>query len=391
MNVGGIQLKKTSPLRVGIVAGEISGDNLGAGLIEALRCYYPDLIIEGVAGKAMQAAGAKSLYPLETLSVMGFTEVIRHVPAILAIRRGLYRHFCADPPDLFIGIDAPDFNLTLEEKLRKKGIKTVHYTSPSVWAWRSWRIHKIKRAVDLMLTLLPFENPIYEQHHVPVKFVGHPLADRIPMVSDQASARVTLGLPQDKPIMAILPGSRRMELRYLSRLFLETAKVCLEKYPDLQFVVPAANQVCYDLFYKAWQVVDPTLPITLIQGQAKEAMAAANVVLLASGTATLECMLVKRPMVVSYKGSEMSAQIVKRLLKIDMAALPNLIAGKRLVPEFIQYTAKVPYLSRALLDYLDHPDQHALINEFTELHTRLRCQASIEATKAIVALLQKAC
>ncbi len=377
------------PLRIGIVAGEESGDILGAGLVHALCKQYPDLIIEGIGGTRMQQAGARSLFPMEALNVMGLFEVIKHIPRILSIRQQLYRYFCKFPPDVFIGIDAPDFNLTLAKKLHQQGIKTVHYTSPSVWAWRSWRIRKIARAVDLMLTLLPFENTIYEKHQIPVKFVGHPLADAIPLRSDQQLARQQLQLAQSGRVMAILPGSRRFELHYLSKLLIQTAKACLAKYPDLQFVVPLVNKKRRQQFYAIWQTVAPEIPFILVDGQAQSVMAAADVVLLASGTATLECMLIKRPMVVSYRVSAITAWLVNQLLNVRMVALPNLIANQRIVPEYIHYTATVDNLVNAISDYLDHPQQvTALIDKFDRMHHVLRRDASQQAAQAIIELIE---
>lgn len=382
--------QQNTPLRIAIVAGETSGDLLGAQLIQALRTYYPNMIIEGIGGQRMQQAGVRSLFPLEALSVMGISEVIRHIPHILSIRRRLYRHFCQQLPDVFIGIDAPDFNLTLARKLRKKGIKTVHYVSPSVWAWRKWRIHKIKRSIDLMLTLLPFETQIYQQHHIPVKFVGHPLADLIPFTSDKVAAREQLQLPAQVRVIAMLPGSRRVELNYLSELFINTAKAMLLNYPDLRFVVPVVNAQRRQQFTEIWQRVAPDLPFVIIDGQAQLAMTAADVVLLASGTATLETMLVKRPMVVAYRASAVTAMLIRWLVKIDMASLPNLIANKRLVPEYLQQEATVDNLVTALTQYLDNPEKvTGLIKEFSNMHQLLQCDASKQAASAIEKLLSR--
>jgi lipid-A-disaccharide synthase len=371
-----------------MVVAEASGDTLGAGLIAALKKYYPDLLIEGIAGPKMQALGARTLFPMESLSVMGIFEVLKHIPRILWIRFKLYRHFSKIKPDLFVGIDAPDFNLRLEKKLRKKGIKTVHYTSPSVWAWRAWRIHTIAKSVDLMLTLLPFENAIYEKHDIPVKFVGHPLADQIPAETDKIKARELLHLPPEGRVMAILPGSRERELHYLSELFIKTAKCSLQHYPDLRFVVPMVNEARYQQFYEFWQKTAPEIPFILLEGKADLAMTAADVVLVASGTATLEAMLLKRPMIVAYRTAALSAYIVKCLIKVDWVSLPNLIAGKKIVPEYIHYTATVDNLVEALRNYLDNPH---LIEEtkhtFSMLNQRLRCNASESAAKAILEVI----
>jgi len=288
------------------VAGEVSGDVLGAGLIRELKKRLPNVEFEGIAGPRMQRDGCTSLYPMDALTVMGF-EALERVPQILRIRRELAQRFLANPPDLFIGIDAPDFNLGLERRLRDGGVRTVHYVSPTVWAWRRWRIHKIKRAVDHMLALFPFEEDFYRQRSVPVTFVGHPLADVIPMRYDQGAVRKELGLPLDRRIVALLPGSRMSELRRLADVFVQTALWLYRRHPELHFVAPFASEQTKAVFEQAIERhAAQALPITVQSFRSREAMGAADIVLCASGTATLEAALLGRPMVVTYRVSRFS-------------------------------------------------------------------------------------
>ncbi len=375
-------------MRIGIVAGELSGDILGAGLIDAIRRHYPDCTFEGVAGPRMLAAGCDSLFPLEKLCVMGFTSILRRLPEILWLRRKLVKHFLANPVDVFIGIDYPDFNLHIEGKLKKAGIKTVHYNSPKVWAWRQGRVHKIARSIDLMLTLLPFEAAFYEKFQVPVRFVGHPLADSIPVQVDRRQARSTLRLQPHDQIVAILPGSRKMEVDYLAEPFVKAAKFCLQRHPKVKFIVPAANIKRRAEFERILRKHAPHLPLTIYDGQSQQAMAAADVVLLASGTATLEAMLLKRPMVVAYKGSKISALIVRLMAKVDMAALPNLLAGKRIVLELLQHNATPEKLGLAVSHLLEGGEMVAcMLKEFTKIHQQIRCNASEQAAQAVLKLM----
>lgn len=377
------------PYRIGIVAGEASGDILGAGLVEALRTYYPNAVFEGIAGPRMIAQGCISLWPMETLSVMGYWDVIKRLPSLLKTRRQLITHFLSHPPDIFIGIDAPDFNLGVELKLRQSGIRTVHYNSPTIWAWRPERIHQIKKAVDLMLTLFPFEPPLYEAEQIPVCFVGHPLADLIPLQTDQISARIQLDLPQNTPIIALLPGSRSNEIQSLGKLFLETALWCQQHKPELQFIAPMANQARLDQFQKLQQEIAPQLPIKLILGQSHPSMAASDVVLLASGTATLEALLLKRPMVVAYRTSALNAWIAKKRILISQFSLPNILADKTLIPEFIQTEAMPEKIGPAILERLSHPQEN-LIREYNAIHRLLRQNANQKAAEAIATLLDSA-
>lgn len=379
-------------MQIAMVAGELSGDLLGAGLMVALKARYPQSRFTGIGGPEMLAQGFQSVVPMERLAVMGLVEVLRHLPELLQIRRQLYQRLLANPPRVFIGIDAPDFNLSLEQRLRVSGIPTVHYVSPSVWAWRAWRVRKIARSVDLMLTLLPFEAAFYQNHGVPVRYVGHPLADAIPSHSDPVAARRALGLrlPMPTRIVALLPGSRISEVSRLGPLFVDTAVWLHKQQPYLHFLIPAATPRLYEILTRIWVERAPTLPITLLQGRSREAIAAADVVLLASGTATLEAMLLKRPMVVAYQVAPVTAWIARRLMTISHFALPNLLAGRELAPEFIQEAATVANLGPAVLRWLgDTAACEQLITDFNALHTQLRRDANIQAADAIAGLLDQ--
>lgn len=374
-------------LRIGVVAGEASGDQLGAGLIRAIAQSRPDAVFEGVAGPLMARAGCRVIVPAEKLAVMGIVEVLRHYRELRAIRADLARHFLAARPDVFIGIDAPDFNLGLELRLRRAGIATVHYVSPSVWAWRRSRVRKIARAVDLMLTLFPFEADFYRRSGVGVCFVGHPLADTLPLQPDRGAARQALALPDQPTVIALLPGSRLSEVAQLAPLFIAAAARCLEKHPGLRFVVPLVNGAVRARFEQALVASGRELPVTLIDGRAHEVMAAADLVLVASGTATLEAMLLKRPMVVAYRVAPLTHFLLKRMVRIRRFALPNLLADRDLVPEFIQHDATPDNLAGALLDYLENPGRvDALSAAFAHLHLALRQGASERAAAAILAL-----
>ncbi len=377
------------PLRFGIVAGEASGDLLGGGLIAAIKQHYPDAVFEGIAGPQMIAAGADSLFPMDRLSVMGIVEVLGRYRELLGIRRQLATHFKQNPPDVFIGIDAPDFTLGLEKQLRVAGIKTVHYVSPSVWAWRQRRVKKIAASTGLMLTLFPFEAGFYQKYQVPVRFVGHPLADTIPLAVDKQAARQQLNLPTDTEILALLPGSRSNELHYLAQPFIETACWLQARRPGLEFVVPLANKERRIQFEQAMTDIKAQgreLPrLTLVDGQSREVMAAADVVLLASGTAALEAMLLKRPMVVAYKLAPLTYWLAKRLVKVENVSLPNLLANETLVPELIQHEATPENLGQKLLAYFENPSIMDDLNQrFTDIHQTLRQDASQQAADAIL-------
>ena len=377
-------------MRIGIVAGELSGDLLGAGLIDALRARHPDALIEGIGGPKMLAAGFQSHFPLETLSVMGLVEVLKHFSRIKKCRDSLRDHFLKHPPDVFIGIDAPDFNLGLEHILKAAGIPTVHYVSPSVWAWRQYRLRKIARACDLMLTVFPFEADYYKKHNIPVRFVGHTLADEIPLEVDRQAARARLNLPKDGILVALLPGSRENEVLQLGLPFLQTAAWLLAQRPDLQFIVPLASGDLKKLFLEQLKELKQELPLTLLAGQSRDAMAAADVVLMASGTASLEAMLLKRPVVVAYRLANLTYWLAKFLVNTTYFSLPNLLAQQRLVPEFIQHEVIPEELGAAVLHWLDNPAQvEVLKNLFGDLHQRLRLSANEEAANAVLSLLTK--
>ncbi|HEY1771973.1 MAG TPA: lipid-A-disaccharide synthase [Gammaproteobacteria bacterium] len=376
-------------MRIGIVAGESSGDILGAGLIRAIRERRPDTSFEGVAGPLMLAAGCKALYPAETLSVMGLFEVLRHLPRLLKVRAHLKEHFLSDPPDVFIGIDSPDFNLGLEGSLRHHGIPTVHYVSPSIWAWRPKRVFKVGRAADLTLALLPFEPPLYDQHGFKATFVGHPLADSVPAQPDKRALREELHLPQDQPVLAILPGSRRSEVERLGPVFLETASWLSQKKPELRFVIPAATPALNQLLKRQIRVMQPDLPVTLVEGHSHEVLGAADATLLASGTAALEALLLRCPMVVAYKVSSLTYNVVMGLglLKIKNVSLPNLLAERDLVPEFMQARANAGEIGPAILRLLDDRQaRDAQIRGLEALTGVLRVGADARAAEAVLAL-----
>jgi lipid-A-disaccharide synthase len=386
-------VKKTC-LRIGIIAGEASGDALGAGLINALREKYSNLEIEGIAGPKMIQAGCKAIYPMDKLAVMGIIEPLKHLPELIKIRSQLGKHFLKNPPDVFIGIDAPDFNLGLEVRLKKAGIPVVHYVSPTVWAWRKGRIHKIKRAVDLMLTLFPFEVGIYKEHNISVKCVGHTLADEIdPNLSLEKEnflmVRKKLGLQPDSKILALLPGSRAMELKHLAEVFLHAAKICVNAIPELKIITAMANTKRRKQFEEIIERVSPKLPITIYDGNAQEVILASDAVLLAGGTVALETLLLKRPMVVAYKMSRLNYLIGKALIKIDYFSLPNLIAGKRIVPEFLQKEVIPETLATNILQQLnDVSKKDELIAEFAKIHQKLRRDASKQAAEAVIELAE---
>jgi lipid-A-disaccharide synthase len=356
-----------------------------------LKARVPEVEFEGIAGPQMVQQGCHSLYPIEKLSVMGLGEVLAHLPEILSIRRDVKKHFLNNPPDVFIGVDGPDFNLSLERDLRNAGITTVHYVCPSVWAWRSGRVKKIKASVDLVLSLFPFEKQFLEQHAVPSVHVGHPLADAIPLESDQSGARERLGLDQNRKTIAILPGSRMSEIRYLSEDFINTAKICLKSYPDLQFVVPLVNHRARDDFNATLQRVAPDLPVTLLDGNARDAMQSADAVLLASGTATLEALLYKKPMVIAYRLHWLTNFMLYRLkmLKSPYVSLVNMLAGKEIAPEMIQDDVQPQNMAKALLEIFESEQISQSMQEVGDrVHRELRLDASSRAADAVLELIQ---
>lgn len=373
-------------MRIALVAGEPSGDLLGQGLLRAIRRRQPQAEFVGIGGPLMEAEGCRSLYPMERLSVMGLAEVAGRLPELLSQRRRLARELTALAPAVFVGIDAPDYNLGLEQRLRRAGIPTVHYVSPSVWAWRSHRIRGIKASADLMLTLFPFEAEFYQRAGMPVTCVGHPLADAIPLDNPAAPARQRLGLEADTPWVALLPGSRGSEIRYLAPLLLATARWLAERRPGLRFVVPLVNARARALVEQAMAAA-PGLPVTLVDGRSREVMAAADGIILASGTAALEALLINRPMVVTYRVHPITYAIARRLLHVDRYSLPNLLAGRELVPELIQHDARPERLGAALLAQMEDPAAAAALHQAAEnIHRQLRRDADTRAAEAVLAL-----
>jgi len=374
-------------IHIGIVVGEASGDILGAALMLELRKIFPSAEFSGIGGPRMLAQGFHSYFPQDRLAVMGLIEPLKRLPELLRIRKFLREHFIANKPAVFIGIDSPDFNLSLEGALKAQGVKTVHYVSPSVWAWRQKRVFKIARSVDLMLTLLPFEARFYQEHNVPVEFVGHHLADEIPFFVDKVAARKTLGLPEEGRIVALLPGSRSSEVERMGSLFMHAAVFCLEQDPSLRFIIPAANPERYrQLHIQLTDYVD--FPIELFNGHSHEVMAAADVVLVASGTVTLEALLLKKPMVVAYKMAALSFKILSWLVTTPFVSLPNLLAQKMLVPELLQGKATATTLSAAIMNYFENPDEtEALRHSFADMHQELKRDASRRAAEAVAHLI----
>jgi lipid-A-disaccharide synthase len=372
-----------------IVAGETSGDILGAGLIKALKAQYPNAKFVGIGGPKMIAEGFESLYPMDRLSVMGLFEVLGRLRELLNIRKNLFKTLLDLKPNVFIGIDAPDFNLSLERKFKDKGIKAVHYVSPSVWAWREKRVFKIKECVDLVMCLFPFEVAFYQKHGVPAVCVGHTLADAIDLETDTFAARTQLKLNVDEPVMAILPGSREGEVARLGDVFIDAANLIRQQIPNIQFVIPAANNE-RKLQLQTLLQQKKLSGVTLLDGQSREAMAAADTILLASGTATLEAMLLKKSMVVSYKLSALTAFFVSRMLKQPFVSLPNLLAGKELVPELLQNDATAQNLAKASLALLQNKDSSKEIQqEFLKLHKVIRLNADQAAANAIKELIDQ--
>ncbi len=374
-------MKKLS--RVAIVVGEASGDILGAGLIEALQRRYPDCLFEGIGGAKMIDRGFVSHFSMDRLAVMGFVEPLKRLPELLGIRKSLRQRYTQSPPDLFIGIDAPDFNLSLEGSLKKHGIKTVHYVSPSVWAWRQGRVKTIAKSVDLMLTLFPFEERFYQEHKVKVHCVGHPLADKLSLEDVKADTRTQMGLAQGAEYLALLPGSRHSEVALLSEVFLGAAEKCVAARPGMKVLIPAVNEARLAEL-KSYISQFPSLDVTLSLGNSHEVMAAADVVLMASGTTTLEAMLLKRPMVIAYKMGAVSYWILKRLVKSKYVGLPNLLANKLLVPELLQEEATISNISDSLMRYFESVEERAaIVDEFCRIHQALKKNANEEAANAI--------
>ncbi len=379
----------SAPLRVGLVAGEASGDTLGADLIHALRRLSPDAEFFGVAGPKMQAAGCAVWEPAESLAVMGLFEIVRDLPRLLRLRARIRASFLAAKPDVFVGIDAPEFNLRLARDLRSAGIKTVQYVSPQVWAWRQSRARSIHESVDLVLCVLPFEKRFYDEHGMRAEFVGHPLADAIPMTVDRSSARRVLNMDPNARVVALLPGSRRGEVARLAGDFAATARWLAAQRPRLKFIAPMASATSREIFSEALARHAPGLDVQLIDRQSQTALIAADVVLVASGTASLEAALCKRPMVVVYRFGAMTAWILRRLnlVKVKFFAQPNLLADRRVVGEYFQEEIVPESIGAELLMWLEDGERRSgLEREFSRIHAELRRDAGTRAAQAIMAL-----
>lgn len=378
-------------MRIALCAGEASGDLLGAGLIEAIRARRPDALFAGIGGDAMRAAGLDAWFDAQELAVMGLSEVLAHLPRLLKLRARFREQVLAWKPDVFVGIDAPDFNLGVERWLKGRGLRTVHYVSPSVWAWREGRAAKIGRSADRVLCLFPMEPPIYARHGIDARFVGHPLADAMPLDPDRAAAREALGIAFHDPVLALLPGSRLGEIARMLPVFLDAAERVAARVPELRVVLPAANAQCRAAIEGVIGArgSSPELRITLLDGQARTAMVAGDVVLLASGTAALEAMLAKRPMVVGHRIAPTTHAIVRGLglLKSRFVSLPNVLAGEALVPELLQDDCTADRLAAAVLGWFEQPEAVASLRpRFRALHEALRRGASAQAAEAVLEL-----
>lgn len=387
-------------MRIGIIAGEASGDILASGLMQAILAQYPEAQFEGVAGPLMIETGCRAIYPVEKLSVMGLVEVLAHYRELFFIRKELINHFIDNPPDVFIGIDAPDFNLGVEAALKKAGIGTIHYVSPSVWAWRQYRLGKISRAVDLILTLFPFEARFYENHNISVKYVGHTLADEIEpgidnvQVMEQARQALHLDNEANHPVIAVLPGSRMSEVTRLAQPFIETLLQCLKVRSDLIFSIPFVSHKTRQVFEQ--ELIQQTENDTaararfiLFNGRSREVMAASNAVLLASGTAALEAMLLKKPMLVAYKLAPVTYWVARRLLKVPYYSLPNLLAGEYLVEEITQNEVCADILVPKVLGLLSDESWSDTLDVFDNIHTLLRQNANQTAAQAVIDYLKQ--
>jgi lipid-A-disaccharide synthase len=375
--------------RIAMVAGEASGDLLGAHLVEALKGAFPGARFEGIGGPRMQAAGFEAWHPAETLAVRGYLEVLRHLPAILRIRNDLRARLIADPPDLFVGVDAPDFNLGLEEHLRARGIQTVQYVAPQIWAWRAHRIHQLKRAADRVLCLFPFEVALLEEAGIPASYVGHPLADQIPEAPNREAAREQFRLGATQTVIALLPGSRQSELEYMSDLFVRTAKLIHRQVRQVHFLVPLQSRATRAMFEDALYRNDAQgLPLTILFGHAHMAMTAADGVLLASGTAALEAALLKRTMVVTYRLSPMTVAAIKRRHRLPYVSLPNILVGRFVVPEILQDDATPENLTQALLNQIGDKEVRSRQERvFLDLHRQLRQNTRERSVEVLLPML----
>ena len=372
--------------RIALVAGEASGDELGADLIDSLKRRYPGAVFAGIGGAAMASAGMEIWHDCAELSVMGLAEVVQHLPRLLRLRRELMRRLRDWRPDVFIGIDAPDFNLGVERRLKQAGVPTVHYVSPSVWAWRESRAARIGQSADRVLCLFPMEPPIYARHQVDARFVGHPLADRFPLINDRRAARESLRLPARSPVLAMLPGSRVSEVKRLTPIFVEAIGDLLLSHPTMKVIAPMANAACR----RAFEAAGGGNVARILDGRAHQAMIASDLIVLASGTAALEGLLAKRPMVVAYRISPLTAWLVRRfkLMKTRHYSLPNVLAGEALIPELLQEDCTPENITAGLQHWLDHPEAIDLLTpRFLDIHRQLRHGASERAADVVAELL----
>jgi lipid-A-disaccharide synthase len=377
-------------MKIAVVAGEASGDILASGLIRKLKRIYPDAQFEGIGGPRMLAEGFNSLFEMEELSVMGLVEVLSRIRRLLFVRKSLVQHFSANPPDIFIGVDAPDFNIGLEKRLKNKGIKTVHYVSPTVWAWREKRIFKIAKATNLVLSIYPFEKQVYDKHQIPCEFVGHTLADQISLEPSQTEARETLNVKASGKVLALLPGSRAGEVAMLLDIFMQSCELIAASLPTLKVLIPVVNRQRKDQVELYFRENLTTVDVQIVIGHSREVMIAADAVLLASGTAALEAMLCKRPMVVAYRLKTLTYQMMKWLYKAKYFALPNVLAGEALVPELLQDEVNPKNICEKLLPMLaaDNTEQQAMVQRFKELHLSLKKDADQQAAQAVSKLIE---
>ncbi len=377
-------------MRIALVAGETSGDQLGAGLIKKLRTSYPKAEFYGIGGPLMRQSGMNLLYEMENISMIGLEGVFTKLPKIISIRKKLIKQFVAEKPDIFVGIDVPDFNLGLEKKLTMNGITCVHYVSPTIWAWRSHRIDLIKQAVAHVLVLFPFEKEIYDQHNIPATFVGHPIADEVDKVADMQQCRSKYSLEQNATIIGLLPGSRDSEIHRHAQLFLQTAARLTQKNSDLIFIISAVNQKAQDYISQLPETKFPDLNLKIIMGEAREVISASNLILAASGTVTLETALMGKPLVMAYKVSKLSEMMVKYFAKVDHYAMPNFLLEQPEIPEFVQQSATVENLALSLESYLsDKEKRENIVNKFKEIKEQLKVDANAIAANVICSYLGK--
>lgn len=374
-------------IRIGMITGESSGDHLGAGLIGALQSRNLDFQVVGICGPAMTALGAQSLFPMDSLNIVGVEGLAREFRRIVRLRKEIVNEFLQSNVDIFVGIDAPDFNLSVERRLKEKGIPALHYVSPTIWAWRGYRIRKIKKSVTKMLTIYPFESQYYQQHNIPFKYVGHPLADALSEV-DFSGCRKQLGFQEGDIVVAILPGSRINEVRRLSDVFVAAAELMQRQIPELKFIAPLASVETQEEFKNALAQRNSNIDIQLVEKKSHEVMAASDVVLLASGTAALEAALIGKPVVVAYRVSNLTYFLVKLLGNTENYSILNHLGETAVIPEFIQRDATAENLASAVLRYLDDEEyRESIVRKFQEFHKVLRCNANQKAADEVIRTL----